>query len=49
MSRGWIIAAVIFFFASCCFGAVIFAGLYGPEGVNSQEWKDTFDRPDAGK
>ncbi len=41
-------AAVIFFFASCCFGAVIFAGLYGPEGIHSEEWQQTFS-PDAGR
>lgn len=42
MSRGWITAAIFFFFGSCCFGAVLFAGLQGPEGVDSEEWQRAF-------
>jgi len=49
VSRAWITAAIIFFFASCCFGGLVMAGLNGPEGLGSAEWKKTFDRPDAGR
>ena len=49
MSRGWIAAAVAFFFLSCCLGGVVMAGLKGPDGIDSEEWKRTFGPPDAGQ
>ena len=48
MSKGWIAAAVVFFFFSCCLGGVVMAGLMGPEGIHSQEWKEAFGPRDAG-
>ena len=48
MSKGWITAAIVFFFLCCALGGLVMAGLKGPEGIDSEEWKRTFGARDAG-
>jgi hypothetical protein len=48
VSRGWIIAAIIFFLLSCGVGGLVMAGLRDGERIDSEAWTRTLDPPDSG-